>query len=71
MLQRARPVIWPFQRWTDENILQLQGFFDCTEWDMFKTCFVDNDELADVVSSYIHFCEESLIPGKNVNKNVM
>ncbi len=66
VLQRARPVIRSFQRWTDDNILQLQDCFDRTEWDIFKTSCVDNDELADVVSSYIHFCEESVIPRTNV-----
>ncbi len=66
VLQRARPVIRSFQRWTDDNILQLQDCFDRTEWDIFKTSCVDSDELADVVSSYIHFCEESVIPRKNV-----
>lgn len=35
VLQRVRPVTRSFQRWTDDNILQLQDCFDRTEWDIF------------------------------------
>ncbi len=65
VLQRARPVTRSFQRWTDDNILQLQDCFDRTELDIFKTSCVDN-KFADVMSSYIHFCEESVITRENV-----
>lgn len=36
VLQRTRPVIRSFQRWTDDSILQLQDCFDRAEWVFLK-----------------------------------
>lgn len=44
--------------------MQLQGCFECTDWDIFKETSVDIDELTDVISSYVTFCEDNVIPLK-------
>lgn len=40
----------------------LQGCFDCTLWDTFES--PDMDTHTEVVSDYIHFCVESVLPMK-------
>ncbi len=44
----------------------MQGCFECTNWEVFDTSCSDIDDLTDVVSSYIHFCEDMLIPQKTL-----
>lgn len=38
---------------TDDVVMQLQGCFECTDWDIFKGTSEDIVELTDVISSYI------------------
>ena len=44
----------------------LQGCFDCTDWGVFfDTC--DNvHDATEVVSDYISFCEDAIIPTKTI-----
>lgn len=51
---------------SEDSSLALQGCFDCTDWEVFENSCSDIDDLTDVVSSYIHFCEVMLIPQKTV-----
>ena len=44
----------------------LKGCFDCTEWGVFVDSSDDVCELSDVVSEYIMFCEDCVIPRKTV-----
>lgn len=44
-------------RWTSEEKLELQLCFDCTGWSAFKTLATDLNELTDIVTSPISFCE--------------
>ena len=52
--------------WTDESKLSLQGCYECTDWEMFKKSCPNIDVLADVVSCYVSFCEDNVIPEKTV-----
>ncbi|KAK3529058.1 hypothetical protein QTP70_014852, partial [Hemibagrus guttatus] len=49
-------------KWTSEAVAELQGCLDCTDWDVFRSTTNSLDEYTDTVSSYIYFCEDSIIP---------
>ena len=65
-LKTVKPVKRTVKQWTPESLQALQGCFDCTEWAVFKNSSQSLDEYTDVVTSYINFCEESIIPTKAV-----
>ena len=52
--------------WTEDSVACLQGCFYCTDWDMFDQTVYQFNELTDVISSYISFCVESVIPSKHI-----
>ena len=45
---------------------RVAGLFDCTDWDVLKGASESVNEATDVISSYINFCEDMLIPTKMV-----
>ena len=53
------------QLWTHDSIEELRGRFEATNWDVFT----DNDpgELVDTVTSYVKFCEETVIKTKSMH----
>ena len=65
-LRRERPVRKQVKIWSEDSCLALQGCFECTDWSVFKDSCMDIDELTDVVSCYISFCEDSVIPKKEI-----
>lgn len=42
--------------------MSLQGCPDCTDWDMFKDSCSDIDVLTDVITSWVAYCENNVIP---------
>ena len=52
--------------WTPESEEQLKGCFEYTEWSVLVDSCENVSEAADVVSSYIGFCEDILIATKSV-----
>lgn len=52
------------QTWTEEAVDCLKGCIDCTSWDIFIYANVNLDELNTVVTDYIHFCVDNVIPTK-------
>ena len=52
--------------WTPESEEQLKGCFECTEWSVLVDSCENVSGAADVVSSYIGFCEDMLISTKTV-----
>jgi hypothetical protein len=52
--------------WSTESVEQLQGCFDCTDWNVFLDSSDDVNEAADVVSEYIVFCENMIVPAKEI-----
>jgi hypothetical protein len=57
-------VVKTVKQWTADYVECLQGCFDCTAWDVFYDACESLDELTDVVSSYISFCVDTVIPTK-------
>ena len=52
--------------WTPESVDQLRGCFDCTDWNVLIDSCESVHEAADVVTDYISFCEDLVIPTKTV-----
>ena len=50
--------------WNEDSVARLQGCFDCTNWDVFRDSCYSLDELTDVVTSYVSFCVDTVIPVK-------
>ena len=55
------------QLWTHDSIQELRGYFEATNWGVFTDNCTDPDELVDKVTSYVKFCEESIIKTKPVH----
>lgn len=62
LLEREKPQIKTVKIWNEESIMSLQGCFECTLWDTFES--PDLDIHTNVVSDYINFCVESVLPSK-------
>ena len=52
--------------WCSQAIEALQGCFTCTDWNVFTDSAEDLDEAVEVISDYIRFCEDTVIPKKTV-----
>lgn len=52
---------------SEESINPLQDCFSCTNWDVFINACVDLDELTETVSAYVTFCEDLVIPKKEIH----
>ena len=52
--------------WMPESEEQLRGCFEHTEWSVLVDSCDNVSHAADVVSSYVTFCENMLIPKKTV-----
>uniref|UniRef100_A0A674MJD0 Reverse transcriptase domain-containing protein n=2 Tax=Takifugu rubripes TaxID=31033 RepID=A0A674MJD0_TAKRU len=61
-LKLTKPSLSTTKRWTSEAVEELRTCLDTTDWDMFKGATHDLDEYTDTVTSYIHFCEERILP---------
>ena len=58
-LKAAKLQIRIVKRWDQDSIQQFQGCFHCTDGASFVGACVDLHEYTDVVTSYVHCCEES------------
>ena len=54
------------QIWNNDAITELQTCFEFTDWEMFTNSISDPSELVDTISSYIQFCEDSIVKTKVV-----
>jgi hypothetical protein len=64
---KSQPVVKKnVKLWNNESVEQLQGCFECTDWDMFLNSSENVSEAADVISEYIKFCEDVVVPTKSV-----
>uniref|UniRef100_A0A3B3I122 Reverse transcriptase domain-containing protein n=1 Tax=Oryzias latipes TaxID=8090 RepID=A0A3B3I122_ORYLA len=50
--------------WTSEAVEELRTCLDTTDWDVFRAATDSLDDYTDTVTSYIQFCEDSIIPTK-------
>lgn len=52
--------------WSENSISSLQACFECTDWHCFYDGCDDINDLSDIISSYITFCVDLVIPTKKV-----
>ena len=52
--------------WDETSCDSLKGCFECTDWDMFFESCKDVEELNDVVSEYVKFCESVCVKTKEI-----
>lgn len=64
-LQREGVAKKLLRKWDDNVVETLQGCFDCTNWEVL-TEGNSLEEATDVVTHYITFCEEMIVPTKTV-----
>ena len=64
VLKRAKCVERLVKVSDGDRVARLQGCFDCTNWDVFRDSCDSLDELTDVVTSYVSFCVDTVIPLK-------
>ncbi|KAK0150901.1 hypothetical protein N1851_007984 [Merluccius polli] len=57
-LQRGKVETRQVKAWSEEATLALQGCLDCTLWEEFVNSSRDIDELTEVVSSWVAYCED-------------
>lgn len=66
-LKTEKPQTQTIQQWNKDNTEELMGCFEATDWDMFfDSCGNDYESLTDAISSYIKFCQDSVISSKTV-----
>lgn len=66
VLKKTKPERRSVPVWSAESINCIQDCFSCTDWDVFTDACADLDELTETVSAYIMFCEDLVIPRKEI-----
>ncbi|KAM4537132.1 uncharacterized protein PAE49_021521 [Odontesthes bonariensis] len=62
VFEREKPQTKILKTWVNDSIMFLQGCFECTNWEIFNCD--DINEQVEVISDYINFCTDSIIPTK-------
>ena len=65
-LKRVPPVKRQVKIWTTDAVEQLKGCYACTDWDVLFEGTHDINEHADILTDYVKFCQDSIIPEKTV-----
>ncbi len=67
-LTADKPQSKQIRQCTQESLETLNSSFDHTDWDLFVNSSADVDELADVITEYIRFNIEMIIPVKTIKQ---
>jgi hypothetical protein len=59
-------MIKTIRQWTEDAAEQLGGCFACTDWNIFDVTTTNINEYTKVITDYIKFCEETIIPTKEI-----
>ena len=62
LLKRVKPRLVTVRCWTDDAVESLRGCFDCTDWDLLSDPLAPLDTRIDVVTDYMKFCLDNVIP---------
>ncbi len=65
-VKRTKPVTKQIQVWTEESRERVKDGLEDTIWDVFFESCKDGQELTDVITSYIKFCEDVVCETKTV-----
>ena len=66
LLKRGKIVTSEVEMWTDNAVEKLKGALESTDWNVFNNSTTDLDERVDVISSYILYLKDLIIPTKCV-----
>lgn len=66
LVKRVKPSVRTVQVWDTESEDRLKDCFDITNWAVFFDTITDPHELTDCITSYIQFCEQSVVSSKTV-----
>ena len=66
LYKRVKPMTKEVRVWTDDATDQLRDCFATTEWSTFTRDSDDINAISEVVTDYVHFCSDSIIPTKTV-----
>ncbi|XP_071948767.1 uncharacterized protein [Antedon mediterranea] len=66
VIQRKDKIVKTVKLWTLDSIERLRGCFECTDWQVFYESSPNLNEMADVITSYVNYCVDSVIPKKEV-----
>ena len=66
VVQRQAPEKRTITQYTHEACEQLQSCFETTDWDMLVDTSDNVSEAVDVVTDYIRFCEDNIVPKKTI-----
>ena len=64
-LKSRKPITRQTKVWSVEATETLGGCFHCTDWDVLLTG-ASLDEQVEVITAYVHFCLDMLIPTRVV-----
>lgn len=64
VLRRSKPIVRTVKIWSTNSIETLKGCYLSTNWDIFHE--PDLNISTDVITSYINFCVEAVIPHKTI-----
>ena len=62
--KRSKPVTRLVKQWTPDSLEELRACYDCTQWDVL--CDGNLEQNTDVISAYLIFCQDMIIPQKEV-----
>jgi len=65
-LKQQKPTVKTIKKWSEDAEQSLQACFDCTDWSVFCDSSDSIEDHVDVISDYINFCEDNIIPTKTV-----
>ena len=57
----------PCQLRTNDSVQEIRGCFEVTTWNVFRENCNDLAEIVDTATSYIKFCEETVIKAKSMS----
>ena len=64
---RTKPTFKNVRVWTRETAEELKDCFGSTVWDLFVKANNNNiDKISEVVTDYINYCTENIVPTKRV-----
>ena len=66
LVKREAPTIRTVQQWDIETAETLRGCFEATDWNVFFDNENDLDIISDSITSYLLFCEENIVPKKEI-----
>ncbi|XP_025753295.1 uncharacterized protein LOC112841966 [Oreochromis niloticus] len=61
-LKLSKPVVRTKKLWSNKAVEELHTCLESTDWDTMKAASNSWDEFTDTVTSYVHFCEDSIVP---------